>query len=401
MGKRKVVKQNRPNAVLYFLAAVFFSIYNKLTHHIVVKGDKPKGPALILSNHTSNEDYKLLVSACYPRRVNFLCTYHWFTFKKLAFWLKHIGAIPKHQFTTDLESMRKIQYLVQEKKGIVFIAPEGTVYANGKLGYISPAIAKMVHFLKVPVYTCKIQGAGLGNAKWTNHRHKDYVTTETKLIITKEESTALDINEILDRIITNLTYNEFDYQKENNIHIEGTDLAEGIETMFYKCPCCGEEFKMKSSGNEIECTCCHTKAHINDSFRFEWEGNKQYFDNYVEWYDWQYESVKQLVEKEDFIMEDDVDYGIDQPGVDNYIKVGKGKLTFTHKGWDYKGTFKGEEIEDHDDVPSVFLATLKKGVHFELPRKNGHNRVFYPTDGNTSMKWHLASRAMSEYLAEK
>ena len=49
---------------------------------------------------------------------------------------------------------------------------------------------------------------------------------------------------------------------------------------------------------------------------------------------------------------------------------------------------------------SVFLATLKVGKHFELPVRDGHNRVFYPENGLTAMKWHLASRAMSELLEQ-
>lgn len=112
--------------------------------------------------------------------------------------------------------------------------------------------------------------------------------------------------------------------------------------------------------------------------------------------------MKEEVSDPDFKMEELVDYGTDEPGIDNYVKVGRGVMKFTHSGWDYKGTFKGEEITDHDDVENVFLATLKIGKHFELPYKNGHCRVFYPVEnGKTSMKWHLASRAMSELLEER
>lgn len=401
MSNAKHATQKRPNPVLWFLAKFYFIIYTKRMHHLKITGVTPKGPALILSNHTSNEDFKIVVTAALPNRVNFLATYHWFTFKKLAFWLKAIGAIPKYQFATDLESMRKIQYVVQKKKGIVFIAPEGTIYANGKLGFVSPSIAKMVRFLKVPVYASKIQGAGLGNAKWSKHKHKDYVSIDTKLIIDQEELRNLSLDDIYKRIVDNISYNEFEYQKENDIHIEGDDLAEGFETMFYKCPCCNNEFTLTSKGNDIECSHCHAKVHIGSDFRFTWDGDKQYFNNYIEWYDWQYKLVKDEVRKEDFKLEEEVEYGIDEPGVDNYLKVGKGIITFSHKGWDYKGTYKGEQIEEHDEPAEVFLATLKTGLHFELPRKGDHNRVFYPKNGLSSMKWHLASRAMSELLAEK
>ena len=338
----------------------------------------------------------------WPRRITFVATYHWFTFKSLGFWLRTMGAIPKFQFATDMASMKKIRYTLDKNKGIVFIAPEGTVYGGGKLGFISPSIAKTIKIFGVPVYASLIQGAGLGSAKWSTRPHKGRVDVETSLIISKEETKSLTVDEIMERINSSLAYNEFEYQKKTGVLIKGDDKLEGFDTMFYKCPCCEKEFGIVSRNNQVECTKCGTKAEIDDSFRFHWNGDKEYFDNYSQWYDWQLEKMKEEVSDPDFKMEELVDYGTDEPGIDNYVKVGRGVMKFTHSGWDYKGTFKGEEITDHDDVENVFLATLKIGKHFELPYKNGHCRVFYPVEnGKTSMKWHLASRAMSELLEER
>lgn len=397
--KKKKPLQKRPFGPLYFMAArVVGRAYIKHKFNMVPSGEKVQAPALIISNHTSNDDYKFIATAVRPARISFLVTYHFFTFKKLAPWLKLMGAIPKYQFTTDLEAMRKIQYVVQKQKGSVYIAPEGTVYGSGHLGYMSPAIAKMVRFLKVPVYACKIQGAGLGNAKWSKYKHRGKVSIDIRRIITAEESTTLSKDEVMQRITDALTYNEFEFQKKEGFLIKGSDKAEGFETMFYKCPCCGSEFKIRSKGNDVFCTECGAKATIQDDFSFKWEGEKQYFENYSQWYDWQYEQIKAEVADPNFKMEDEFDFGEDEPGVDNYVKVGHGTLTFTHDGWDFKGTYKGQPFEDHDDPRSVFLATLKVGLHIELPMKNGHCRVYYPKDGLTSMKWHIASRAMSELL---
>ena len=367
--------QKKPNAFIYYTIGAAFSLMIKAQFNLHSKGVKPKGPAIILSNHTSNHDYKFIASAMWPRRITFVATYHWFTFKWLGFWLRLMGAIPKYQFATDMASMKKIRYTLDKNNGIVFIAPEGTVYAGGTLGFISPSIAKTIKIFGVPVYASLIQGAGLGNAKWSTHTHKGRLDVETSLLISKEETKSLSVDEIMERINSALAYNEFDYQKRTGIQIKG---------------------------NEVECTKCGTKATLDNSFRFKWSGDKQYFDNYSEWYDWQLEEVKKEVRDPDFKMEELVDYGTDEKGVDNYVKVGRGVIKFTHSGWDYKGTFRGEEITDHDDVENVFLATLKIGKHFELPFKNGHCRVFYPVEnGKTSMKWHLASRAMSELIEEE
>lgn len=391
--------QKKPDSVLYFFARMFFKHYCKKHYNLKTTGITPKGPALILSNHTSNEDYKFIACAAAPEPVTFVGTYHWFTFKKLKFWLNRIGAIPKYQFTSDLTSMKKIRYAVQQNKSLVYIAPEGTIYANGKLGYISQSTAKFIKFLKVPVYTSLIQGAGLGCAKWSKTKHDiNYVSVNTELLFTAEQVAELTKEEIMDKLNSSLAYNEFEYQKEHNIISDSKDLAEGFETMFYKCPVCNSEFKLSSEGNTVKCSHCHTEAEIQKDFTFRWNTEKQYFENYIQWYDWQFEKMKALIEKEDFELEEEVDYGIDKPGTDNYVKVGHGTIVFNKDGWTYKGTKEGQYVEEHDDPREVFLATLKTGLHFELPFKYGHCRVFYPANGLTSMKWHLASRAMSEKL---
>lgn len=401
LAEQKKRIQKKPNPLLYLpVARIYARLMCRFKFNLVESGERVKGPALLISNHTSNDDYKFIAAAVRPARINFLVTYHFFTFKKFAPWLRAIGAIPKYQFTTDLEAMRKIQYVIQKEKGVVYIAPEGTVYGSGHLGYISPAIAKMIRFLKAPVYACRIEGAGLGNAKWSTYKHKGKVSIHTEKIIDAGESTSLSKDEIMDRITGYLTYNEFEFQKREHVTVAGNDKAVGFETMFYKCPCCGSEFRMKTEGNDVWCTECGTRATFQDDFTFRWNTEKQYFENYSQWYDWQYQTVKDEVAKPDFKMEAEVDYGIDQPGVDNYIKVGHGKLTFTHDGWDYVGTYKDRQIQEHDDPLSVFLATLKAGHHFELPNRDGHNRVFYPENGIESMKWHLASLALSESLKQ-
>ncbi len=407
------VLQKRPAPLLYFGARLYLKLANKLKYNLHASGEKVKGPALLISNHTSNADYKFIAGAVKPARISFLGTYHWFTFKKLAFWLKRIGAIPKYQFTTDLEAMKKIRYVVRDKKGVVYIAPEGTVYSSGHLGYISPAIAKMVKFLKVPVYASKIQGAGLGNAKWSAKPHKGLVHIDTHLILTAEEVQTLSKEEILERIISSLSYNEFDFQKRFNVRVPGPNKALGFETMFYKCPICQSEFTISSAGNDITCSHCCSTATIQDDFTFKWSGGSyagaqsgaqsgaQFFENYSQWYDWQLEEMKKEVANPNFKLSEEVEYGYDEPGVDNYVKAGKGVMTLTHNGWDYVGTFKGEQVCEHDDPQAVFLATLKVGLHFELPYRFEHCRVFYPQNGLHSMKWHLASLAMSLFLAEQ
>ncbi len=406
MDENKKKKQKKlvrkPSGFLYWVVVGIYRIIIKFKFNLHHHGVSPHGPALILSNHTSNQDYKLLAASLWPKRITFVGTYHWFTFRKLNFWLRHMGVIPKYQFAPDMASMKMIRYALDKNRGLVFIAPEGTVYAAGRLGYISPSIAKTIKVFRTAVYASKIEGAGLGNAKWSLRSHRGRTDVTTSLIITKEESQTLSVDEIMERINTSLSYDDFEYQKRYDVRVKGEDKLEGFDTMFYRCPSCGEEFTLSSHGNTVRCSKCGAEAELDDTFHFSWKNNRgRTIDNYADWYTWQYEEMKKEAEKEDFVLEEEVEYGIDRPGVDNYVKVGRGMMKLTHAGWDYRGTYEGEEIEEHDDIADVFLATLKIGLHFELPFRKGHCRVYYPVkNGKTSMKWHLASRALTELKAE-
>ena len=72
--KKKPDLQKRPFALVYFIALFVIRIMCKLQFNFSYKGDKVKGPALILSNHTSNEDWKFVGVANPNTRISFFIT---------------------------------------------------------------------------------------------------------------------------------------------------------------------------------------------------------------------------------------------------------------------------------------------------------------------------------------
>lgn len=214
--KREI--QKKPNLFVYDIIGGLVVLIGRLKWHFKFEGVKPKGPALVISNHTSNIDWIVEGGVSWPRPMTFMVTYHFFTFKFIGFLLRRLArAVPKYQFTTDLASIRKIKSVLHDSKGLVYIAPEGTVWGSGSLGHISYAICKMIRMMNVPVYASKIQGAGLGCAKWSSRLHKAHVSVNTQLLFKEEDIKTLSIKEIHDKIVNFLDYNEFDYQKEKNI----------------------------------------------------------------------------------------------------------------------------------------------------------------------------------------
>lgn len=387
----------RPPLWLYLLAYLGVGPLCRFGHGMrVVKRTKIKGPALILTNHASNYDYLFIAAACWPVRINFLATYYWFTFRKLRPWLRYMGVIPKYQFATDITAMKKLRYITRHG-GVTFVAPEGTVYANGKSGYISNAIVKMVRFLSVPVYTIKIEGAGLGQGKWQKVCQKGRVDVSMAPLFTAEEVRSLDSETMHKRIVQALDFDDFEFQRRTGVKIRGTTKAEGLDDLLFRCPDCGKEFTLKTEGNDIWCTSCSLRATINDDFRFDWVSGNCRFDNYSQWYDWQYQALSAEMEDPDWRLEAPVRYGIDIVDTDGYVDKGEGIISLSLKdGWVYTGTLLGEQVREHDTLSSVPVAIMKMGKHIELPFKKHSRRFAFTGDGRISQKFHVASRIITE-----
>jgi len=394
--------ERKPLGCLYFFAGLYQMILTKIKFNTKIKRCRVKKPAIILSNHSSNHDYKFIEAAVWPKRINFLSTYYWFTFEHLRPWLQRIGAIPKLQFTTDINAIRKMRWVLKKNKGIIYIAPEGTVYANGHLCYISPAIIKIIRNFGVNVYSTTIKGASISCGKWEKVPAKGLVEIEMKPLFKANEIETLSDDELYNGIINALDYNEFDFQEEKGFKIKGDHKAEGIDDLLFICPKCKKEFTLSATGDEITCSNCGFKTTINDDFHFVYDKGEKYFENYALWYDWQLEKYYKIIKESGWSFTDKVDYYIDIKDTDGYVKGGTGTLTVDEKGWTYKGTLKGKEVVEKDDLKSVFVAIMKMGQHIELPYKDGHSRCFcFTENGKYSIKWHVISRAINKVLREQ
>ena len=75
LAEQKKRIQKKPNPLLYIpVARIYARLMCKLKFNLVESGERVKGPALLISNHTSNDDYKFIAAAVRPARINFLVT---------------------------------------------------------------------------------------------------------------------------------------------------------------------------------------------------------------------------------------------------------------------------------------------------------------------------------------
>ena len=70
-----------------------------------------------------------------------------------------------------------------------------------------------------------------------------------------------EIQEVLDK---EFSFDDFRWQKDNNIVVDEPFRADGLHRILYKCPHCGVEGKMESGGIHLSCTACGKRWELTE-----------------------------------------------------------------------------------------------------------------------------------------
>ena len=318
-------------AAIAFYGKPTFAKKAKLSGGEAFKYLKP--PYIVVANHASFADVGGLIMSMYPTCASFVISV-----TQMMQWpsgIKYMGMLPKKQFTVDTSLVRDIKYVLGKGRPVV-IYPEAKLSVVGTPNIIKPAVAKLVKLLKVPLVTVRFNGNYLYSPRWTKLTRKVPVRMDVKLAVSPDEVDTITAAEIHNRIVSDLAYDDYAYQKENGIEIDDPHLVEGLEGILYKCPECGEEFAMTAHGNELRCGKCGMTVRQNKLG--ELEGGK--FDKVTDWYDWQAKCVAEEVATADYRFEGQ--FRAEKLVKKKYIDMGA--ATLTHDGQGITATFAGESI---------------------------------------------------------
>ena len=291
---------------------------------INVEGLKP--PYFMLSNHMYFIDFELAALATYPHRVNNVVNIDGYIGR--AWLMELIGAICTRKFTNDMHLIRSIMKCF--KRGdVVGLYPEARYSACGITSYIPQSVAKLVKMAKVPVVVVLHHGNHLHTPFW-NHKKKRKVPLHTTFtqVLTKEQVEKLSVDEINKVLQEAFAYDEYKYQKENNILITEKYRAENLNRILYQCPHCLSEHHMDSKGADLFCKKCNSRWHLNEDGTLTCLTGETKFSHVPDWYNWERENVKQEVLNGTYHYEDDVDvYSL--PRTTKSINLGKAKVKHT------------------------------------------------------------------------
>ncbi|MBQ8005789.1 MAG: 1-acyl-sn-glycerol-3-phosphate acyltransferase [Clostridia bacterium] len=293
-----------------------------------------KGPYLILMNHSSFIDLEIAYRIMYPKPMCIICTSDGFVGKSLL--MRLIGCIPTQKFVTDLTLIRDIIYTLKNKNTSILMYPEASYSFDGTATPLPRSLGTLVKRLGVPVVNIHTYGAFARQPLYNCLKKRNVkVSADVECLLSSEEITEKTAEEIQSILDDAFTFDNFAWQKENNIEINEEDRAVGLERILYKCAHCSEEGGMLGKGSEIVCEKCGKKYSLTSLGKlYSEDGTK--FDHIPDWYAWERKCVQEELMKGEYKLDTEVEIGlmIDHKAI---YMVGDGRLTHDEHGFNLTG----------------------------------------------------------------
>ena len=210
-----------------------------------------KPPYLLLCNHNAFLDFKVATKAIFPYRANYVVAIDGFIGREWL--LRDIGCICKRKFTNDITLIRHLREVIRNGN-IAVVYPEARYSLCGTTAVLPASLGKLCKLLGVPVVTLICHGHHINSPFWNLH-DRGVAPTEAdfNLLFNAEEIQKADPDEINEKIVSAFQYDDYEWQKEHNIHVTYPRRAEGLQKVLYQCPSCGKEYRMKTEGVHLQC----------------------------------------------------------------------------------------------------------------------------------------------------
>lgn len=312
-------------------------------HKKNMSGIKP--PYLVISTHQGFSDYYITPLALFPHRANYVSDMEGFA--AFGEWLyRAIGCIGKRRYVSDNMVVKNIKYALDKGRAVV-IYPESRHSNVGTTAYIPTNMGKLVKMMKVPLVILSSKGSYLANPFWDEeHTRKTPMETTIECVYTKEQVEKLSATEIQQTIEKKLQYDEYKWQREQNILISKPKRAEGLHKALYRCRNCKTEFSMQSKDAKLFCQKCHKEWELTPLGCLMPDNI-----NIPDWYEWQRANVIKEIDSNGY--SENFNVRIEAlPNSKGFVLMGSGKLIHNENG--FYLTVNGKELFfDHCSRESV------------------------------------------------
>jgi 1-acyl-sn-glycerol-3-phosphate acyltransferase len=305
------------------------------------KGLKP--PYFLLCNHNSFMDFMIMTRAIFPKRASYVVAIDGFIGREWL--LRAVGCICNRKFTRSVSLVRNM-FHSRDNGDVVVLFPEARYSLCGTTAVLPESLGKMVQKMNVPVVTLIMHGHHINSPFWSvGNRSVKPIDADMNLLFTQEETQSLSVGEINTRIIDAFQYDDYAWQKENQVRVKGKKRAEGLHKVLYQCPACNAEYKMTSSKNTLRCDNCGKCWDMSELGELCAQSGETEFPHIPDWYEWERANVRKEVQ--------DGTYSFDAPVRIESLPNAKrfvvfdnlGRLTHNMDGFTLTGDYENEPFD--------------------------------------------------------
>ena len=392
----KLVK--RPSAFWYGLERTLevFLLPPVQIKRINCEGLKP--PYIVIASHASFTDFPTVNRAIKCRStwvvsVEEFCGKDWL--------MRQIGCIYKRKFTNELAPVKNIIHSVKNLHTTCTFFPEARYSLIGKNEPIDGAIGKLVKTCNCPLVFIRMNGNYLRSPQWNKHPYRKVpLQTEMIQLVTAQEVATMTADEIQKRVEDNFVYNDYAWQRANNVHIDLPTRAENMHRVLYQCPSCGTEFETVGKGTKVKCNHCGKSWTLDTLGNLVADDGKDIFTDPCEWYDWQNANVTKQVQDGTYRFVDKVRVERLVDTKTGFVAMeGTAQMIQDECGITVDGTLDGKPFHLHRDAATMSSLHIEydfKGRGDALDLYDGEYTYWvYPlTAKNVLTKLHFAQIAL-------
>jgi len=379
-----------PNALIYFFAYIF--IFPVMKFLFRLKVDKsgfspPKGPFIVVSNHSSFVDFLVVMLSLYPHRLNGVTAQKFFLFKPLNRFLPMMGCIPKNLFDPDVRSIVGIKTVLR-RGGKILLFPEGRCSCDGVYAGMHKSTGKLLKKLDVPVISCSVDGAYTCMPFWRKGLKRGRVRIIISNLFSQDDLRARSAEQITGALDVRLSRAQDPSPKKPFQTFSSRGLAKGLENLLYWCPKCDSEFALKTSGSTIRCSACGNAAKLDKFMKFSpLSSDCVVFSDIHEWYREQarYDGRKITPYMDPIGEAVSVGLPSEIPG-GGMVDCGIGIISLSTDGWRFIGTIKDENVSLFFPIDTVPAVPIDPGDVFQIYAR-GTFYTFTPMDARKCVQY--------------
>ena len=393
-------KVKKPNPFLMSIGMCVLGVLNKLYKVKFSYDYDPKfiqnQPTILLSSHASRLEFIYAIYGFGRHDVNVVCGYQNILKKGLYQLFLSLGVISKYLYQPDVMCVKNM-FRVLKRNGAIGLFPEGIQSTSGSTHPINPATAQFIKSSKANIVVCTSRGAYMATNRYSADRKKGYIGMDYSLLFTPDMLEELTVEQIYEKILQKISYNDFAFNKEaRHKYVGKKPNAQGIDKILYKCPDCKKEHTLRVEGDTIQCKNCDFAVAVNEYYDLISVSGNVLPENIDEWFKWQRRCVAKEVQTPSFEMHLDgslctilVDKLRKPPKNQKVLSVGR--ATLTNQGLSFEGVFDGEIVNFFFDAKSIYSITCSTKGFLEFYHNNDYYMMIPKDPRQGLIKWTIAA----------